>query len=297
MTESKCRAKNPDSCWKHGNKQGQVAYEKIKQVVVKSPEKYYLSKEQRKTTPLKEMTPVGLTLTLLDTCEDNPNINLERVKNAILMASDLHQNDLRSTRGKYDRTAYIEHPLRNAIRSIRYGIESETIIIGSLFHDLVEDHPFEMSEKYYGVKAKTEEEARENCYRYLRITYGNRIAKMVEGMSNPIVDRYTPAEEKNKGYAEHVKEAIKDPAVCIGKSCDFVDNAVGLIHNVNGTMNKAGIVKRAKKYLPVCDIIENHLKDPEVRKSLKVPDDGLERMIEHIQDGRRSLTKIIKTLS
>lgn len=296
MADVKCRAKNPANCWKHGSQQGKVAYEKIQTIVANSDQKYFLTAEERAAQPLKKLTPVGLALTLLDQCKLNPNLNEVRIKNAILMAANLHQEDLRSNRGRYDKTAYIEHPLRNAVRAIRYGCNDETVIIGSLFHDIVEDHPFELSEQYCGIVAKTEQEARDNSYKYLRNAYGERVANMVEGMSNPIVDRYTPAVEKNRIYAEHVQEAIQNPDVCVGKVCDFVDNAVGLVHNMNGTMNPVGIAKRAKKYLPVCDIIETHLVAQKNNNTLPVPLEGIDKMIKHVHDGRLSLSKIIKTL-
>lgn len=272
---------------------GHVAYEKIQQAISNPEGKYFLSPEQRAQAHLKDLTPTGLTLALLDFCKDNPSINEIRVKNAILMATNLHKDDTRSSRGRYDKTAYIEHPLRNALRATRYGCKDEAIIIGSLFHDVVEDHPFELAEQYGGTETLNEQEARNYSYDYIKKTYGNRVAVMVEGMSNPIIDLYTPAIIKNKIYAEHVETAIENPDVCVGKVCDFVDNAVGLFHNAKGTMDKTGIRKRATKYLPVCDIIEAQLNKQKISNTLPVPVEGIEKMIQHIQEGRKSLKKLV----
>ena len=292
--KTKCRAKDPSLCWKHGTKQGLVALKSIKKAIASPTGRYYLSPEQRFHAPLKALTATGLTLAILDHTRSASGIDTLRVQNAILLSSYLHREDRRTNRGRYDRTAYIEHPLRNSLRAIRYGDTSEAVIVGSILHDTVEDHAFEISKEFYGVEAKTEAEARANSLAYIKNTYGSRIMNMVEGMSNPIVaNKHTLAAIKNKQYADHVKEAIEDPDVCVGKVCDFVDNAVGLRHNEGG-MSKVSIQKKATKYLPVCDILLERLEraknEPDFPASIR----GINLMIKQIKSGKESLIRLLE---
>jgi hypothetical protein len=288
-----CQAKDPDTCWKHGNKQGLVALKSIKNAVAKPTGRYYLSEEQRKVAPLKNLTATGLTLAILDYSKNAKNVDMLRVQNAILLASHLHREDTRANRGRYTKTPYIEHPLRNTLRAIRYGDTSESVIIGSILHDTVEDHPYEISKEFYGAEAKTEHEARANSLAYIKNAYGTKIRNMVSGMSNPITEnKYTLAAIKNKAYADHVREAIEDPDVCVGKVCDFVDNAVGLYHNQGG-LGKISTQKKARKYLPVCDILIARLERARNEEDFPASHVGIGLMIKQLKSGKEKLIELL----
>ena len=77
MSETKCRAKNPSRCWKHGTQQGIVANEIIIDVINTPPVKYFITKEERLETSLKELNSTGLTLTIIDEAEASENIDTE----------------------------------------------------------------------------------------------------------------------------------------------------------------------------------------------------------------------------
>ena len=289
-----CRAKDPTTCWKHGSKQGLVALKSIRKAIASPSGRYYLDEGQRKVAPLKNLTATGLTLAILDYSKTAPNVDMLRVQNAILLASHLHREDTRSNRGRYTKTPYIEHPLRNTLRAIRYGDTSESVIIGSILHDTVEDHPYEISKVFYGIEAETEVNARANSLAYIKNTYGTRIKDMVSGMSNPIIEnKYTLAAIKNKVYADHVKEAIEDPDVCVGKVCDFVDNAVGLYHN-QGSLGKVSTQKKARKYLPVCDILLERLERAKTEPDFPASYVGICLMIKQITSGKEKLMKLLE---
>lgn len=293
MKQSKCRAKDPSKCVHHGTNQGIIAYERIQKVLEEKPKRYYLDEEERKVAPLKKLTPVGLTLALTDYVK-REDLDEAKINYAIALAAELHQTDIRSGRAHYDKTSYIEHPLRNTVRATRYGVTDEATLIGSLLHDTVEDHPFEIAEKA-GVITDDEHEARKVALEYIGHKYGEATREMVEGMSNPISEnKYMPAAEKNKIYAQHVEEAVtSNKRVLVGKVCDFVDNAVGLVHNQN-TMNPVGIKKRATKYLLVCDVLINELKKHKGDKDFPATDEGIDRMISQINSGKRNLLKLSK---
>lgn len=239
--------------------------------------------------PLKTMNAPTLAVSIVSFAKTTPGVDSERISRAVREAAMLHEHDLRSNRGKYDVTPYIEHPLRNTERVIRFGCKDEATIVGGILHDTVEDHPFEISEKLAGKKAATEEEARANSFAYIGEVYGKDAERVVRGMSNPImVDKYMRAEKKNAIYAEHVEEAIEDGQVCVDKVADVIDNAVGLYHNEK-TMSSVSLYKKSTKYLPVMDIIENRLKRGLVKGDLPVPDEGVKAMISQIQSGRERL--------
>lgn len=285
---TKCRAKNPSQCWRHGNQQGVVAKNAIYAAI--APERNIQDAHANYAhRPLKTMNAPTLAVSIVSFAQNTPHIKSENVNRAIREAAMLHENDLRSNRGKYDVTPYIEHPLRNTKRIIRFGCKDEATLIGSVLHDTVEDHPFEISEKLAGKKAATEEEARVNSFEYIGKTYGKDVERVVRGMSNPIVvDKYMRAEKKNAIYAEHVKEAIEDGQVCVAKVADFIDNAIGLYHNEK-TMSSVSLYKKSTKYLPVMDILEERLKRGLVNGDLPVPDEGVKAMIQQIQSGRERL--------
>lgn len=284
----KCRAKDPSKCWRHGNQQGIVANQAIKTAL--APQVHHGSRtEVTFERPLKIMSAPRLAVAITGFTKDHETIQSVKVRQAILDAAELHKNDLRTNRAKYDVTPYIEHPLRNTLRIVRFGCEDQDTIIGSVLHDTVEDHPFEISEQLYGVKAATEEEARDNSFKYIRKTYGPGVERIVRGMSNPIVvDKYMPAAQKNAIYAEHVKEAIEDPQVCVAKVSDFIDNAVGLYHN-QASMSAVSLRKKSTKYLGAIDHIENRLKRGIVMGDLPVTAEGAQKMLAQIQAGRKRL--------
>lgn len=291
-----CQAANPATCQYHkGKLVGIKADQHIQTVLTVEPKKYHLSREELRTKPLKELSATALALAIRNHAQETDGLNTEKTVQVIKLASDLHKEDTRSNRGRYNITPYIEHPLRNTLRLIRYGCKNQEVIAGSILHDTVEDHPFEMSEKYYGKKAETEEEARANCYKYIEKEFGSKCAAMVKGMSNPILPKYMPAVEKNQRYADHVAEEIHNPHVFVGKICDLVDNAVGLHHNLQGGgLSPLSVKKKATKYLKVWDVIENQFELVKNKGTLPVSSQGIRAIENHIRSGRKSLEKLSK---
>ena len=73
------------------------------------------------------------------------------------------------------------------------------------------------------------------------------------------------------------------------KFSDFVDNAVGLYHNVND--KNAGMIKHlSTKYLPLVDIFEARIN--EFADVLPVSTDGLFTMREQLRFGRAKLAEL-----
>lgn len=292
---NKCRAKDPKKCWKHGNQQGVHTYHVI-QKALHNKVSHSFNQELTYSRPLKEMDAPRIATTIIGAAE-KLGFNEERMRSCILLAADLHKTDLRQSRkGSSGSQPYIEHPLRNTLRLIRWGVKDEPTLLAGVLHDTVEDHPFEMAEKM-GVKTEDEHEARAAAFKYIEQEFGAETRVLVEGMSNPIIEnKYTPAAEKNKRYANHVEDAIKNPKVLANKTSDFTDNAVGLYHN-RATMNAVGLRKRATKYRPVVDILEAEWKKGIVLGNLPTTQEGAEHAMRQLQLGRERLDKLIEEFS
>jgi (p)ppGpp synthase/HD superfamily hydrolase len=293
-TRAQCKAKDPVKCRYHGKKFGIEANIVVQRVLDNDKHKSRYNAEQLRSLTLKQMNATTLALAVKLYAKETPGIDTNKVNEAMKMASHLHRTDIRSNRAQYNVTPYIEHPLRNTLRIARYGCKREVVLLGSILHDTVEDHPFEISEEYYGKKAETEEEARANSYAYIEKTYGKEVSKMVEGMSNPISEGEQTAEEKINTYVAHLTEAIEDPDVCIGKIGDVVDNAVGLHHNLKGNMTPASIGRKARKYLRAWPALEARIERDRKERKLPVSDEGFDAIVAHLRSGRKSLEKLAK---
>ena len=289
--EKKCGAKNPATCWRHGNQQGVVAHAAIQKTLAVPP-RAVLDNYPVTERPLKTMNAPVLAITIARFADAHPEIDGVKMREAILLASELHQNDLRSNRAKYDVTPYIEHPLRNTLRLIRWGCTDQSVLISSILHDTVEDHPHEISADHHGEATDDEHAARENSFKYIEAKFGKRVSKTVQGMSNPIfADKYMPAAKKNIIYADHVTEAIQDPHVFVNKMADFTDNALGLHHN-RASMSETSLRKKATKYLLVIDALESRLKQGIVVGDLPISEKGAQRMLRQLEKGRPGLIEL-----
>jgi len=102
-----------------------------------------------------------------------------------LFAKELHKGQFRSAAPWEERPAYIVHPLRNAIRLIRWGSKDPNVILAGILHDTLED----CAEKYCdarGIQYASENEAREILYKKLKKDYGSRATEITLKLSNDI---------------------------------------------------------------------------------------------------------------
>lgn len=289
-TEIRCQAKKPSTCWKHGQGLGFIANRGIKDLLgsVRKPH----SEEEVFRKALKTYNSEHMASVIVSFAEKTEGINAKNVKAAILMAADLHKPDLRANRAHYDKTPYIEHPLRNTLRLIRYGCKTEAVLIGELLHDTVEDHPYEIARQYAKQEPRDEHHAREISYAYIAKRFSPRASKMVHGMSNPIIeDKNVSTADKNISYYNHFVTAIKGGDVLVGKTSDITDNAFSLHYTESG-MTSLSVYKKTVKYLMVMDALESRLKMAYVKGDLPVSDKGLATMIRQVQDGRIKLLEL-----
>lgn len=160
-----------------------------------------------------------------------------------------------------DDKTYATHVLRVASRILspnHFNIRNDPdLIIAALLHDVVEDHP----ERLLGfniAKALTVEASKEHRKRALEAIAkkyddgagrGERIAAMVEALSNPIYDKTgVSQEQRQEYYREHVRDLMQHGGnERLIKLSDFIDNCLGLKYNPDPDLQK----KLAPKYLPL----------------------------------------------
>jgi len=217
----------------------------------------------RETKSLKEYDAVSLAEKLRTYFVDNyPAHIVQMLNDAIQVASYLHRNDVRrGARGKNLSPAYIEHPLRVAVRLIEYfHVKSPSLIIAAVLHDTVEDHPFEFQDFEGVYKSDPEDEvmARQRALAFIANHFGFPVASIVEKVSNPIFVGTRTKEEKIAAYQHHVGAAVALSAEAfILKLSDFVDNAGSLHHHYEYTDPKA--LYFVNRYKGLCEVYRRAL--------------------------------------
>ena len=131
------------------------------------------------------------------------HFNTEKIMEAFKFASKAHEGQTR----KGTLIPYIEHPLRVAKILIDQPCSVEAVIAG-LLHDTVEDTPVTIEE--------------------IRATFGEEVAKIVEGVSEP--DKSAPWEARKEHTINHLLNAPMD--VVLVSCADKFDNLMEM-HEAN----------------------------------------------------------------
>ena len=183
-----------------------------------------------------------------------------------------------------DKSPYVEHPLNVAVKVIRMMANPDKdLAIAALLHDAVEDQSGKLALLAENSQANETEEVK--ALGEIARKYGERVRQIVSGLSNPDfekvlsergVNKENPEYQsaKNKMYAEHVQEAIKDPDVLVIKLADFSENALRLSELPEDTIERKQRKQQfIAKYLPVMKIfidkIEREQIFPEYIEKLK----------------------------
>lgn len=245
--------------------------------------------------PLKEMDAAVLTYAILDIASENM-LNRDRINYAIKLAAYLHRNDYRRNRGPLPKTHYIEHPLRNTLRLMRWGVLDEDIIVASILHDTVEDHGLTIVREFTNHTVDFEDDSKHTveedvtvmklALEYVKNVFGARVAYIVDGVSNrPFVPGLTK-NEKRAAYAQHVIESIaQDVAIFWVKLSDFVDNAIGLYHN-NISENSGMIAHLALKYAPLVPVFQEIVQRTDMLESTRV------EILVQLESGKKRLEEL-----
>jgi len=252
------------------------------------------SKELIHSLPLKDMEASLLTHAILDKVMELKNVDYEKVAASIELAAYLHRTDTRANRKDLPRTPYIEHPLRNTLRAMRYGCTDEATIITGVLHDTVEDHSFDIAREFAGVETDDPYEARAIALTYISDAYGEEVGFLVKEMSNPITPDGMSKQEKRESYWEHMAEAIRHPKVALGKYCDLGDNAFSL-HHTDAVTYKSRVYNMALKYSVALEIMSKRLQEDASKRRIPVSDEGYAKMLPDLQAAQARIKTILAT--
>lgn len=302
-TENKCPFIDAES-----PEQAQAQYEKYMQNHEFPKISNFVSSEKRveaqklpgvflQKIPLKELNATQLSQTLRHEAEAL-GMDKQVIDSAIDLATILHSKQMRGNRGQFDRVPYIEHPLRNALRIIRWGADDQDVVVAAILHDTIEDGSKIFVKKLLKNNEKLQElETRKILGEHIRTAYGPRVLKLVEAVTNDYLTDTMRANisisERNENYLNHVYQGIHGhKGAYLVKISDFVDNATGLHHNdVKG--REAKTLKQAVKYLPIVKVFEDELDSLD----LGLSDDAVQDIRSHLSKTRMRLKQIIQRLS
>lgn len=162
----------------------------------------------------------GLTVRLIDELDRTGLDEQPEVTWALWFGMTLHANDTRTV-GHYK-----DHILRVTLRPLlHYGVIDPTITAGSLLHDSVEDHAFDIVRTLTGTNEKDEKLARERALELIAAYTTAEVAEIVSVVTNPILDEN---QDRLVAYYEHTRDVIvPSQKGRVIKLSDFTDNAVG----------------------------------------------------------------------
>src|SRR6266852_8343639 len=107
-----------------------------------------------------------------------------RFEDALRWTAEIHRPDVR----KGTDIPYVSHPLAVASIVLEHG-GSEDEAIGALLHDVVEDHPHEVT------------------FEEIRRRFGPAVATIVEGCSDSSTHPKPPYRERKEAYIAHLETA------------------------------------------------------------------------------------------
>ncbi|MFF1880222.1 hypothetical protein ACFVVC_01970 [Pseudarthrobacter sp. NPDC058196] len=189
---------------------------------------------------LKQMDPAMLVFELeRETQRLIPGAaNAELVTGAAATASFLHRKQTRFVRGDMPRVPYIEHPLRVALRLLRWDATDAKLIAAALLHDVVEDCSKELLAAF-GLPG-------EDPLACLTRLYGRRVAMLVGAVTNP---------GGSISYEEHLMLlAGSSSRALLIKASDLKDNAGSIRHQL-GHGQDSRMYRMLFKYMPAVEIV------------------------------------------
>ena len=194
-----------------------------------------------------------------------------RVLDALELMVELHLEQA----PRPDGTPYIEHPLAVASQVLEAMAHKDPdVVVAALLHDAVEDQTARLAQK---VRERTASEGKAEAQLALDAieerTRSVRVRSMITGLTNPdfeilLEQKGLPKRTADTGqaafiaarnalYAEHVRDAIRDPDVGLIKLFDFAANALTL----DAVPDAPTRTRLLTKYMPVMAIMLDRLRE------------------------------------
>ena len=236
--------------------------------VIMAPTALDIMLDSLRSLDLKELDAAQMTQRLTLEAKALDWLNSDRLDAAIALASILHRDQTRGNRGNFQKTPYIEHPLRNALRLLDFGVKDEDLILAAILHDVIEDGARTFVHVVLQSKYTGELAARALLAQFIGEHFGERVLKLVIAVTNDYLTDEDKSrrtfEEKCSNYFHHVSNSIVEVDVFLVKLSDFIDNATGLYHNDRPERARKTL-QQALKYLPLVPEFETRLDCADVR--------------------------------
>lgn len=219
--------------------------------------------------PLGSLNALELSRVLEDSVKTRLTSDEQtELKNAMGFAMILHSQQTRKNRNSYIKTPYIEHPLRNTIRLVRWGIYDNNVLIASLLHDVVEDSSEVYCSQFLNKDINDEALARQTLLMAIEDDFNPIVKSIVVDVTNELsLSNIHDKTIKNTQYRKHVAVAIhNNPMTFLVKLSDFIDNATGLMHNLDNLF----IQKNSHKYQPLIEVFNDELTNLISKKMLNL---------------------------
>jgi HD superfamily phosphohydrolase YqeK len=242
------------------------------------------------------LSPVALLniIRSVGECADWSDDDYFMVENAYLTAAALHEND--THRGK----PYVYHLLENARIVIEhFHIHDPRIIVASLFHDIVEDHPRKVLTEIGHIKEKAIPENPTERIKLgivaIKDTTTELTSVLVDSMTNPI-KRSLPKRTSLRAqkeiylndYIDHARIETEVPYVWMLKFADWVHNGVGIVDAEEGISLKK-LASRRRKYFKLMEVLRTRFDRGDMH--LILADDTIAYIEEQFRLGSERLTE------
>lgn len=208
--------------------------------------------------PLKHMDGAMLSFELFREIDRiiPDEIDRQKILSAAMIATDLHSGQTRFVRDNLLRVPYIEHPLRNTLRLIRWGVTNADLLVACLLHDTVEDCLPKLLHTYVGATEHSSSitAQRATAFTWLATSYSTASARIVRQVTNPADGSAT--------YMDHIREmvAIGNPHTLLAKATDLVDNAGSLSHQKDG-MPPTKFIRLVERYWTPLELVRAALEE------------------------------------
>ncbi len=174
-----------------------------------------------------------------------------------------------------DGTPYIEHPLALACQVLEAMVHKDPdVVVAALLHDAVEDQTARLAQQMGERPAREGKAAVQLALDAIEErTQSARVRNMISGLTNPDFDMLLEqrgiqkrmgdagqaafSTARNTLYAEHVRDAIRDPDVALIKLFDVAANALTLDALPDATTR----TRLRTKYTPVMGIMLDRLRE------------------------------------
>ncbi|OYO21474.1 hypothetical protein CGZ93_10370 [Enemella dayhoffiae] len=243
--------------------------------------------DRSESIALKEMDGALLAVEVLRAV---PAGGRDRAEEALAAAAHLHRFQTRANRAALPRTPYIEHPLRNAARIQRWGVDDANVVVAALLHDVVEDCSAEAAQTVAAEYPGRDDQ--EKTLEWIGDRFGPEVRRVVRAVTTPPRDPDQGQQARNAQYRQHVADAVEDSGALLVKASDFADNAGSLHHHLDSVDQADFFLKQVSKYQPLIPVFHREI-DQAVAEAKLSPQVG-ESVHSMIQDVSHHLEVVAK---